>query len=184
MEEFDLENMDFGGTNISALKSDSDNEFKQIIDNLSQSDNSLQMRPKRQMNMNHFVKSVERDIERFGSEPVNMSGPLPSNMDSKNDVIPTRVFPQGERNTKPIVKKQEVKSNNDWKIMSLLGPKIKEYLVFGLVFMILNNSFIITFIYDRIPFMKTFESPYPNLLLRTILFVTAIYFIKKYYTDK
>jgi hypothetical protein len=177
MEEFDLDNIEFGATNISSLKSDSDGEFRQIIDNLS--DNTFSdMRPKRQMNMNHFVQKLEKDIERFGSEPNIMSGPIPSNMDSRNDVKPSRPYIPGLE--KPENNKKKEGFINKIKINKLWNSNTKELLILALLFMILNNSFIITLIYDRIPFMKSYNSPYPNLLLRTILFVLFIYLIKNY----
>jgi hypothetical protein len=49
-----------------------------------------------------------------------------------------------------------------------------------LIFILLNNKFIIELIYDKIPFVKKYDSPYPNLLIRSALFGLIIWSLKKF----
>lgn len=52
-------------------------------------------------------------------------------------------------------------------------------LIFVLLFMILNNKFIIETI-GKISYMKNTTSEYPNLIIRSILFGIIIFYYKKY----
>jgi hypothetical protein len=56
-----------------------------------------------------------------------------------------------------------------------------EILIYVLVFMILNNRFIIDIIFKYVPFIKTINNPYPNLIVRAIMFYLIVYAYKKYY---
>jgi hypothetical protein len=44
----------------------------------------------------------------------------------------------------------------------------------------LNNKFIIEIIYNKIPYMKTHESTYPNLILRSLVFGILVFIVKRF----
>ena len=67
--------------------------------------------------------------------------------------------------------------NNEQK-KSCLIDKI-EIIICILLFMLLNNKLIIGIIYN-IPLLQKINSPYPNLLIRTIIFGVILYLIKKF----
>ena len=54
-----------------------------------------------------------------------------------------------------------------------------EIIIYMVIFVLLTNTFIIGVIYN-LPFIKTINSPYPNLILRTLLFGLLVYLYKKY----
>jgi len=56
-----------------------------------------------------------------------------------------------------------------------------EVFIYMIIFVLLNNIFIIGIIY-KLPFIKNINSPYPNLILRTLLFGLIIFIYKKYLT--
>jgi len=58
-----------------------------------------------------------------------------------------------------------------------------EILIYVLVFMILNNRFIIDIIFKYVPFIKTINNPYPNLIIRALIFYAIVSIYKKYYTQ-
>ena len=49
--------------------------------------------------------------------------------------------------------------------------------------MILNNRFIIDIIFKYVPFIKTINNPYPNLIIRALIFYAIVSIYKKYYTQ-
>jgi hypothetical protein len=56
----------------------------------------------------------------------------------------------------------------------------KEILICMVLFMVLNNKIIIELIYERVPYIKVIESPYPNLIFRTLIFGIAFFLVKKF----
>ena len=56
----------------------------------------------------------------------------------------------------------------------------KDYIIYMLIFMLLNNKLIIEYIYKILVFVPVLNSPVPNLVLRTVLFGVIIFVIKKY----
>jgi hypothetical protein len=57
--------------------------------------------------------------------------------------------------------------------------KISELIIYMIIFVLLNNPFIVTIIH-KFPYFNTLKNPYPNLILRTILFGSIIYLYKRY----
>lgn len=55
----------------------------------------------------------------------------------------------------------------------------QDYFIYIILFIILNLSFTIEKIY-MIPYLKSLNSPYPNLIIRTLFFSLLIYLYKKY----
>jgi hypothetical protein len=57
--------------------------------------------------------------------------------------------------------------------------KYKEIIIFMIFFILLTNKYIIELIY-KIPYINNLNNPYPNLIIRTILFGLLIFLYKKY----
>ena len=54
-----------------------------------------------------------------------------------------------------------------------------ELIVFIIIFILINDKFTIETIY-KFPFIKNINSPYPNLILRALLFGLLIYLYKRF----
>jgi purine-cytosine permease-like protein len=86
---------------------------------------------------------------------------------------------------KPIKKEKEKKKRTDLNHTSNNIKKEEkkcnfiELFVYIIIFILLNDQFTVKTIYN-IPFFKNVNNPYPNLILRTILFGLLIYLYKKY----
>ena len=89
------------------------------------------------------------------------------NLEESKSVETIQVFNEPKKN------KTKTKLKNDNTI------KTSEIIIYMIVFILLNNQFTITMIYKILNFDK-FNNPYPNLILRTILFGLIIYLYKKF----
>lgn len=143
-------------------------------------------RPKKQQNMNRFVRDLENNLDNFGK--VNLNEPLPVNFTKpmipkqvpsyvKPKQIETMTNSKQEKSTQPIQKEQTIID-----IIKNFFNKIefREIIICMLLFMVLNNKIIIELIYDKIPWIKSIDSPYPNLILRTFVFGIILILIKKF----
>lgn len=187
---------DYGdmATPINRLKevgnTDTDIDYDMILQNLNNSEiniNNDNMRPKRAMNANNFVRSLESDLDTFKhTNEVNLNEPLPINF-TKEMVPMMKLVPEKPVEKVEIVqveKKEEpltLSNKISLYLAKLVLPENRHILISILLFMLLNNKFIIEFIYDRIPFMNTIESPYPNLILRSIIFGLTLYLIQYFF---
>ena len=57
--------------------------------------------------------------------------------------------------------------------------KYKDIIVFMIIYILLSNKYTIELIY-MIPYINTMDNPYPNLIIRTILFGLLVFLYKKY----
>ncbi len=150
------------------------------------------VRPKKAINMTQFAKNVESDLERFQNvRTYNYNEPLPVNY-SKNLVPQTQAnrsiqkleqMINVKQNEEVKVEKKEEKKSEPKKQEESIFQIFNEYrdiLMYMLIFILLNNKFIIETIYDRVPFVKKFDSPYPNLIIRSVIFGLLIFAIKKF----
>jgi hypothetical protein len=184
MEEFDIDLSDIGGTSINNLYDNNlyDNKKNTELDNLKiernklvvtnkptladLSDNnvSVNYRPKKNVNMNKLIENLESDLKKYSSDDI-----------LNNDNIPVALNDnQYKKKTKP----EQTRIDNITKTNDIV-----EILIYVLVFMILNNKFIIDIIHNYVPYMKIFNNTYPNLVIRSCLFGFCIYLYKKYYTN-
>ncbi len=173
-----------------------DKQPTEMFTNTSQAPNIPQYvpehRPKKQQNMNRFVRDLETNLDNFGK--VNLNEPLPVNftrpMIAKSVPVyakPKSIEQMGNTNVPSTTSKQEKKQEQP-KDESILGQvknffgkiEFREIIICMLLFMVLNNKIIIELIYDKIPWIKNVESPYPNLILRTIIFGLILILIKKF----
>jgi hypothetical protein len=180
MDDFDIDLSDIGGTNINNLnnsiqpsaldtiRSDRNklisNRQPDMID-FKDNNNSNIYRPKKNINMNNLIKNVESDLKKYSSISDDILG---------NDNIPTAINEQPKK--KVVIKStktQPIRSNND----------MIEVLIYILIFMILNNKFIIDLIFNFVPYMNSFNNTYPNLLIRSVIFGLLVFIYKKYYSN-
>lgn len=218
MEEFDLDFNQEIGTSVSKLKQKqpdnkyndetTDIDYDKIIKDLNNSDtisnqnqnfisnNIIDMKPKKEINMNQFARNLENDLEYFNNknQQINYNvnqqfgpGPKPINytpeMDKKKDQqllemldsVPVSSI-QLKGNPEPNVKNTSEDSNS----FDLISGEYKDLLINLLLFMLLNNKFIIDFIQTRIPIINQTTNPLPNLIIRALLFAAIIFSIKKF----
>jgi hypothetical protein len=180
MDEFDIDLSDIGGSSINNLNNSVKPNTLETIrsdrnkltnnrpsDFIDFKDNSNIYKPKKNVNMNNLIKNLESDLKKYSYNSDEILG---------NDNIPAAV---NENPQKKIVVK-DIKTNTIQK--SSNNDKI-EILIYILIFMILNNKFIIDLIFNYVPYIKNINNPYPNLLIRSLLFGILLYFYKKYYTN-
>jgi hypothetical protein len=104
--------------------------------------------------INNFIRDLENNLDNLNVKPI-INTPRVSINEDKNEYIPNI-----ELNSGCIIH--------------------REIFISMLLFMIINNKIIIELIYNYIPSFQRMESPYPNLLLRTIIFGLILYLIKKF----
>jgi superoxide dismutase len=228
MEEFDLDFNQEVGTSVSKLKTpfqkqpenkltESDIDYDKIIKDLNNSDsfsnqnqninsnnnfsnNIIDMKPKKEINMNQFARNLENDLDYFSNvnHQINQNlnqqlgpGPKPINytpdMDKKKDqqllelldVEPVSSI-QLKGNQVPDFKKNNTNDSNNSDSTDFISGEYKDFLINLLLFMLLNNKFIVDFIQTKIPFINQTQSPFPNLIVRSLLFAGIILGIKKF----
>ncbi len=186
--------------NNQKLNSDLNGSKKQvkIADplNLGKSDNKVnqvnQNNPVNPINMNKFIKTLETDLENFKNinsnknfyNYQNNNEPLPSNL-TKNMMISNNYEKMSELNYNPDINikgenKPEIKLKTNKIIKKTETFEYRDIMIFVLLFMLLNNKFVIEIIYNRFPYVKNINSPYPNLIIRSIIFGLLIYGVKKF----
>jgi hypothetical protein len=138
------------------------------------------VRPKKNINMSQFAKNVESDLQKVNIHGYNYNEPLPVNY-SKNLVQNTQLqkLEQTINSTPEIINNKPIKKEKEKEKPNIM-KEYKDIIINVLIFNLLNNKFIIEFIYDKIPFVKKYNSPYPNLIIRSILFGLIIWSIKKF----
>ncbi len=162
---------------------------KKIANQNNKSNQSNQGNP---INMNNFIKTLETDLENFKNinsnnkfyNYQNNNEPLPSNL-TKNMMISNNYEKMTDVNYKPDINiKNEPKTEIETKTKKIIKKietfEYRDIMIFVLLFMLLNNKFIIEIIYNRFPYVKNIESPYPNLIIRSVIFGLLIYGLKKF----
>lgn len=141
-------------------------------------------RPRKQQNMNKFAKDLENNLDNFGK--VNLNEPLPVNFSKsmiQKQQLPfqkTKVIEQMNNNESK--KQEQVLEINYFDFIKKFFNKIEfgEIIISMLLFMVLNNKIIIEQIYNKIPYIQKIDSPYPNLVIRTLFFGIILFLIKKF----
>lgn len=163
-------------------------DARKTIENFNSSVNDV--RPKKAINMSQFAKNVESDLERFQNvKTYNYNEPFPVNY-SKH-LIPVnkpvqKIEHMANTNSKPIEEiKQEkkvdknIEESKEDKLFKIFN-EYRDIIMFVLFFILLNNKFIIELIYNRVPYIKNLDSPYPNLIIRALIFGFLLWGIKKF----
>jgi subtilase family serine protease len=202
MDEFDIELDSDIGTSVSKIKNKEQNIITNNPNNDTEIDYDKQMhiaredplisssnlpdkftsyiqdvRPKREINMNKIVRNIENNIDNYSR--VNINEPLPVNF-SKNMFNSNQSQIIESFSQIPSVETIKVNTQQVEKKGKKFGFKYLDIFLYVLIFMLLNNKFIIELIYDRVPYIKSMDSPYPNLILRSIVFGILIFLIKKF----
>jgi len=206
-KEFNLNDDSEIGTSVSKLKNnidikntETDIDYDKILANYNNSDtlntktnfdydsvrnnmNTLtstitDIRPKKKINISQFAKNVESDLQKVNINGYNYNEPLPVNY-SKNLVQNSQLqkLEQTINSTPDIINNKVIKKE---KPKPNIIKDYKDIIINVLIFNLLNNKFIIEFIYDKVPFVKKYNSHYPNLIIRSILFGLIIWSIKKF----
>jgi hypothetical protein len=185
MEEFDL-NFDTNiGTSVSKLNnnnnSESDIDYDKILDKLDitetndKSNNKLfehsfDKHNDNSINMNHFAKKLENKLDNIRKERERDMFVDVKRPPAKMDVDSIKLV---QKELKPTHAKKQVEE-----------PKVskqiehKDIIIYIVLFIILNSKLVIELIYDKISFTQ--DKPYPNLLIRAIVFGGLLFFIKKF----
>jgi hypothetical protein len=150
------------------------NKFTSIQTVRNLEDTVFNSRPKKEINMNKFVKNIEYNIDNIDPLPANFT----KNMINQNINLETfNPVPSIETIKIQPTEKQIEEISLYTKIVNW---KYFDIILYILIFILLNNKFIIEIIYDKIPYMKTSESSYPNLIIRSLIFGMLIFLIKKF----
>lgn len=188
--------------------SDSDHiDYDKILENIDysetmQNDNKYEKKDvehfsKKNINMNQLARNLELGLDNFHDNPNKFSNnftnnnsnsmPMPANYTKK--MIPKQHYIESLVNldekpkvTPTPIPTPEIKptTNIDSVLDKIVNFEHRDILVLCLLFILLNNKFIIEFVYDRFEFVRTVNSPYPNLLIRSLIFGIIIYIIKKF----
>ena len=107
---------------------------------------------------------------------------LLKDLENRLDVI--EYYNKKEQNKK-IMKKNNINSlqlktnKNIQKEPDKYKPNYKEYIILVIIFIILNNHITVGFIHN-LPLLNKKPNPYPNLIIRILLFILMIYLYKRY----
>ena len=155
------------------------NEFGTPIDVIRNNENTLKRtscstgKCNTTFNVNDFVQDLEQNLDNFenlDNSDVN-EDPKPANNDFNND---KKERIKIEVATKPTVKASASLSYN--KMMQKFLIDIKEPIIIVLLFILLNNKYLIRMI-NSIPYMDVYQ--YPSLILRGIILAVIIYLLRK-----
>lgn len=186
MNDFEIDLDSDIGTSVSKLKgkeqkiiTETDIDYEKILDSINNSETIKQVntnyntydnsdrftssirdiRPKKEINMGQFIRNVETDLDKFND--INFNEPLPINFNN----------PENNNSTQ---------ADLFSKYFNYEQINIKEHknlIICILLFMLLNNKFMIETIYN-IPYVNRYQSPYLNLFIRSLIFGIILYLIK------
>jgi hypothetical protein len=136
--------------------------------------------------MNQFIKNIEGNLDKLNRVdlneplPVNFTQNMINNQPSKI-IEPLNALPQNIDSIQMInlEKPKNVDEKENGIINKILNFEYRDIILYILVFILLNNKFIIELIY-KIPLIKNMDNPYPNLIIRSLIFGVVIFFIKKF----
>jgi hypothetical protein len=164
MDNFDIDLKDIGGTEINNLAQSPPRNYVQNQPYVHQPLEISQNQPtenidnKKKVNMNNFIRNLESDLKKYSSSSDNIENHI---------------------DNKPIIKtNHNLKAQNN-----TVKNDIIEILIYILIFMILNNKFIIDLIFNFVPYMNSFNNTYLNLLIRSVIFGLLVFIYKKYYSN-
>lgn len=190
MEEFDL-NFDTNiGTSVSKLKNNNNNsetdiDYDKILAKLDITETNEKSFDKsndksfersfnksndNSINMNHFAKKLENKLDNIKKERDRDMFVDVKRLPAKTNVDSIKLV---QKESRPAVVKKPVEE-----------PKVskqfehKDIVIYVVLFIILNSKLLIELIYDKISFTQ--DKPYPNLLIRGIIFGGLLFLIKKF----
>jgi len=187
--------------NLKHINTDTDIDYDKILEKFNNSDTNnnkpnfnydsvrknmesftttiTDVRPKKALNMTQFAKNVESNLEKSQNiHTYNYNEPLPINY-SKN-LVPSNNQVHKLEQTINIKPNAVISEKKEEPIYYKIFNEHRDIIMNVLIFILLNNKFIIEIIYNNIPFVQKLDSPYPNLLIRGIIFGFLIWLIKKF----
>jgi hypothetical protein len=192
MDEFDFDIDNEIGTSINQLKTQNTHDniqfdydklqkhlkTEQIKQSMKNEDVTTHIiKPKKQQNINTFIKELEYDLDNFNN--INLNEPLPVNF--TKEMIPQKkiIVDTKQEIIDPIIHQQSTSGVLTKFKARITNSNYREILILMLLFMVLNNKVIIEIIY-RVPYINNYNSPYPNLIIRTLLFGVILFLIKNF----
>jgi len=206
MEEFDLNFDNNIGTSVSKLKnninnnSESEIDYDKILDKLDITEtNDIKLNKNgytainnkinnnkinnnkinnnnnninnNNINMNHFAKKLENKLDNIKKERnqemfVDMKRPS-----VKMDDDSIKLAQKDTKPSNPVKKSLEEPPQVSNKF------EHKDIIIYVVLFIILNSKILIELIYDKISIAR--ENPYPNLIIRALVFGVLLFLIKK-----
>ena len=119
---------------------------------------------KRMKSNNNDIFNLIKDLEiRLNNIETKNNIETNNNLDT-NDYLQTNLESK---------EKEKIKEKNN------MFFKYKNIIIYIIFFIILNNQYVIEFIYN-FPYIKTLNSPYPNLIIRTLIFGLLIYLFRTF----
>jgi hypothetical protein len=199
MEEFDLNFDNNIGTSVSKLKNNIDNkseteiDYDKILDKLDITETNdvkydiklnLNERPNN-INMNHFARKLENKLDNIKKERnqemfVDVKHPSVDSIKLAQKELKPSIKPSTKPSTNPSTNPSTKPSNP---IRESVEEQIsnrfehKEIIIYVILFIILNSKILIEIIYDKISITR--DNPYPNLIIRALLFGSLLFLIKK-----
>lgn len=138
------------------------NDTPQKLNTLNYQD----IKPTKTINMNNFVKTLEDNIDNFNFNKKTNNQTYIDDVDQIPQIESIKMIHSSN--------KQNNEQNKRTKF------KYIDIMIYVLFFILLNNKFIIEIIYNKIPYMKTYESTYPNLILRSLIFGILVFIAKRF----
>lgn len=151
------------------------------IDALTMGTPINQLTKQNQEHMTHYHETIPQQEQPLKYNPTQYT-PMPERVDMRNLVknverdLYAKEYHQEPQHTPQIQQSvvDVVKTDNSINI---------ELLIFILLFIVLNNKFVIDTI-NMIPYLFHVDFLQPNLLIRGLIFGLLIYYYKKYYENK
>ena len=168
MEEFNFNSEDNVGSSVSKLKEDKNKNL----------DLQPLLKPKRRLNMQKFARKVENDLDNITFDivhPANVTNDLLLSQNKANNKADNKADNKTDN-------KADNKADNKTDNYTICGlpNKYRDIIINILLFMLLNNKFVIDIINNNIPIISKYNSPWPNLVLRSVVFGLIIILVKKY----
>jgi len=206
MNEFDIELDSDIGTSVSKIKNNIQNNEstheneKYIITDGLQNQSTYELHNQfeaeqsiREINMNKIVKNIELNIDNFTNnldnnnqiphvESIKINQQYELNKTNEtNELNKTNETNELNKTNETNELNKTNETNNEY----ILKFKYLDILLYILIFILLNNNFIIDLIYVKFPCINYIKSPSPNinlnpnLILRSLVFGVLIFLIKK-----
>lgn len=147
-------------------------KIKKIDDNKKYKNNKKYKDDDNKFNINTFVQELEKNLDNFDEEPFASNQNFNKIKDDFTEKIVNFEDDDDEENN------DGGETNDNWnnKIYNLL-INIKEPLIIILLFILLNNNDLIELTY-KIPFINIGNTQYPSLIIRGIILVSVIYYLR------
>lgn len=147
---------------------ETDVDFDDIIQDLD-IDMILDSKPKQPNNINNLVSKLESDLDQL-------------NKKAKSKEVPKEVYVMQPKQTQHFtnIESETISKTILNNIKSVCKNADKQIVIYCVLFIILNNNIFIELLNKNLSFLLGKDNMYTNLLLRTMIFGAAVYYINKY----